>query len=312
MHQMATVAVVGLGRIGSIFAAHLIDSGENDLVCCVRGSLDHLTVEGSYGRLTVSPRCINDPKLSDRVDWVLLATKTQDTASAAPWLDRLCGPGTVVVVLQNGVEQEKRVAPLAASASILPSLVYCNARSLDRGHIRHTCPERDLLIPACRSADAFMKLFENTAISVETHPDFTTASWHKFLINVVANPLTAISGRGLEVFRDGRMERLAIKILEEATEVGRRCGADFGPDEPEKLLKWMAKYPGDTITSMLQDRRAGRPLEFEALNATVVRLGRQFGIPTPANEIITTLLESMSGRFPESTFPEIEKPGEEE
>jgi 2-dehydropantoate 2-reductase len=294
IESVTAVAVVGLGSIGTVFAAHLIAAGKHEVMCCVRAPFESLTVEGEYGRIEVEPVCLTDPALAKPVDWLLLATKSQDTASTAPWLDRLCVAETVVVVLQNGVEQEKRVGAISGPATILPSVVFSNARKLARGHIRHLCPERDLLVPASPVGSAFAELFNGTRLIVNPDSGFITSSWQKFLVNVVANPLTAISGRGIEVFRGGAMEELALAILREAAAVGRSCGAKFGPDIAESTLKWMSKYPGDTGTSMLQDRRDGRPLELEALNGTVVRLGRQLGIPTPVNQIICTLLGSMS------------------
>jgi 2-dehydropantoate 2-reductase len=81
------------------------------------------------------------------VDWVLLATKAQQTPQAGPWLARLCLPGTVVVVLQNGVDHVERVAPLAVGATVLPALVYVVAvERLARGRVVHCRGRR--VVPA--------------------------------------------------------------------------------------------------------------------------------------------------------------------
>lgn len=250
-------------------------------------------MEGAYGSIAITPTFALEPSALEPVDWVLLATKTQDTPGTAPWLKRLCGPHTVLAVLQNGVDQVERATPFAGPAEVLPTVVYANASRLPEGRIRHLCPESDLLVPATRAGNSLSQLFEGTPLLVKTEPEFTTSSWQKFLVNVVANPLTAISNRGIEVFRGGAMEDLAFAILSEAVEVGRACGAKFGPETAKASLQWMSKYPGDTITSMLQDRRDGRPLESAALNGTVVRLGLKHRIPTPVNQSIFALLQSI-------------------
>jgi 2-dehydropantoate 2-reductase len=293
MTFVATVAVVGVGSIGTIFAAHLISAGNHKVTCCIRSPLDRLTVEGAYGRLDVSPLCITNPDDTPVADWVLFATKAQDTPSAAPWLRALCGPDTTVVVLQNGVEHEKNLTQFSGPARVLPSVVFSNAKKLGRGHVRHLCPERDLLVPAGTSGVALTELFAGTKLIVESDEDFVSTSWRKFLLNLVANPITAITGRGLEVFQDPAVEHLALGMLREAMEIGRQCGARLDFDAETVLMNWMSRYPGDTGTSMLQDRREGRPLEVDALTGTVVRLGRELGIPTPVNQIICTLLEAM-------------------
>jgi ketopantoate reductase len=46
---------------------------------------------------------------------------------AAPWLTRLCGPRTVVVV-QNGIDQADRVAPLGLPGPVLPAIASISAQ----------------------------------------------------------------------------------------------------------------------------------------------------------------------------------------
>src|SRR5690349_6715347 len=115
-NQRQSVAVVGLGSIGGIAAACLADAARHDVTGCARKPLAGLTLERPGGTVTPPLRLIADPAEAKPVDWVLVATKTQDTAGAAPWLARLCTPHTRVAVLQNGIDHVERVAPLAQGA----------------------------------------------------------------------------------------------------------------------------------------------------------------------------------------------------
>ena len=81
-----------------------------------------------------------------RADWVLLAVKAHQTAGAAPWLDALAGPGTTVVVLQNGVEQRELVEPLAHGAAVLPAIVWVPAEVVAPGRVRQRGPV-ELTVP---------------------------------------------------------------------------------------------------------------------------------------------------------------------
>jgi 2-dehydropantoate 2-reductase len=283
-----------LGSIGSIFTAHLIASARHRIFSCVRTPVDCVRVEGDYGLIEAQPQCITDPASIEPVDWVFLATKSQDTAGAAGWLERLCSPGARVAVLQNGVDQERRVRPYCGPSKVLATVVYANGKKLGPHHIRHLCPADDLLVPACEHGQALEALFEGSLLRVRTDPEFVTATWQKFLANLVANPLTALTNRNIEVVRGGEMEQLALGILREAAAIGRARGAKLPSDAAEQTLAWMSRYPGDTGTSMLQDRRDGRPLEIEALTGTVVRLGEELNIATPLNRAIRALLTSIS------------------
>jgi 2-dehydropantoate 2-reductase len=291
--SVASIAVVGLGSIGTIFAAHLQAAGRHRVFSCVRAPVDCLTVDGEYGRVEASPECFLDPAATPEAEWVLLATKAQDTPAAAPWLDRLCRPNTVVAVLQNGIDHEIQAAPFCGPAKVLPTVVYANGKKLAPHHIRHLCPAEDLVVPNNEEGRALTKLFEKTLLRVKVETDFAASRWRKFLANLVANPLTALTGRGIEVVRSGEMEHLALGILHEAVAVGRSSGVVLAEDAPAQTLQWMSRYPGDTGTSMLQDRRDGRALEIGALNGSIVRLGVQLGVPTPLNRAVCALLEAV-------------------
>jgi 2-dehydropantoate 2-reductase len=290
---MPSIAVVGLGSIGTIFAAHLIAAGRHKVFSCVRSTVDRVRVEGEYGLIEAEPHCIIDPDRAEPVDWVLLATKSQETDGAGEWLGRLCGPQTRVVVLQNGVDQERRVSPFCGQGRAVPTVVYANGRKIAPHCIRHLCPGDDLILRRDEDGHAAAWIFDGSLLRVRTEKDFITASWQKFMANLVANPLTALTNRNIEVVRGGEMEQLALGILCEAAEVGRAAGANLPVDAGERTLTWLARYPGDTGTSMLQDRRDGRPLEIDALTGTVIRLGEEHEIPTPINRAIRALLISI-------------------
>lgn len=291
--MMQSIAVVGLGSIGTIFSAHLIAAGRHQVISCVRSPADCIRVEGDYGLIEAEPLCATQPASVGAVDWVLLAVKAQDTANASAWLQHLCGPDTRVAVLQNGIDQVNRVAPYCNGSRVVPTVVYANGRKIATHRIRHLCPGDDLIVPESDDGISLTHLFEGSLLRVRTEADFITASWQKYLANLVANPLTALTNRNIEVLRGGEMEQLSLGILREAAQIGRAMGANLPLDAAEQTMRWMSRYPGDTGTSMLQDRRDGRPLELDALTGTVIRLGAQLHIPTPLNCAVRALLTSI-------------------
>jgi 2-dehydropantoate 2-reductase len=111
------VAVVGPGAIGLSFGAAAAQAGQ-EVVVCARRPVPEAIAARRPGAATIEVRAsvVLDPAHAPAgVDLVLLAVKAHQTAGAAGWLARLCGAGTVVAVLQNGVEQRELVAPLAGS-----------------------------------------------------------------------------------------------------------------------------------------------------------------------------------------------------
>jgi 2-dehydropantoate 2-reductase len=53
----------------------------------------------------------------------------------------------------------------------------------------------------------------------------------------------------------------------------------------------METFPPDMRASMANDRAAGNRLELDWLAGKVVSLGREHGVPTPANEAVYAILK---------------------
>ena len=289
-----SVAIVGMGGIGGVVAGCLRDADRVDVIGCGKVPLDHLVVERPEGTVDVPLRTLADPASAHVVDWVLLATKAHQTASTAPWLARLCGPGTRVATLQNGIAHAQRVAPFAGPARVVPAIVYYNGERLapDRVRLRHA-GQYDLAVADDADGRDFAALLEGTPLRVMLAADVGTLFWRKLLLNVVANPLTALTLRRQEVLRRDDMQQLGLALLREAVAVARADGAQLADDEPERALATLLTYPPDAGTSMYFDRLAGRSFEVDALTGAVVDAGERLGVPTPLNRAMLTLLHAL-------------------
>jgi 2-dehydropantoate 2-reductase len=293
--QRTSVAVIGLGSVGGVVAGCVAHADRVAMVACVRRPLGRLTVERPEGAVEVTLAALTEPERATPVDWVLLATKAYQTASAGPWLGRLCGPSTRVAVLQNGIDHAARVAPFIGAATAVPVMVYFNGERLaeDRVRLRHG-GGTDLEVADDADGRAFARLLEGTPLSVQLAADFKTQAWRKLLINAVANPMTCLTLRRQEVLRRPDIHALCLEVLEEAVAVARADGARLEPDEPARAMATLLTFPPEVGTSMYFDRLAGRPLEVEALTGAIVAAGERLGIPTPLNGALLTLLRAVS------------------
>jgi 2-dehydropantoate 2-reductase len=127
----------------------------------------------------------------------------------------------------------------------------------------------------------------------ELAEDFVTQAWRKLVVNAIAG-LMVLAGRRAAVYRRDDISGLARALALETLAVARAEGADLGDEVADELLGWYADLPDDAGTSMLADREAGRPLEWDARNGVVARLGRRHGLPTPVSDVIVPLLAALS------------------
>jgi 2-dehydropantoate 2-reductase len=274
----------------------------SDVVACVREPLEDLTVERSGESIEVPLRTLTDPATATQVEWVLLCTKAHQTASAAPWLARLCGPATRVAVLQNGIDQAARLAPFVGAATVVPAIVYYNGERLGRGRVRYrSTGTHDLAVRDDADGRAFAELLDGTGLRILFSGDFATLGWRKLLINAVANPVTALTLQRQAVFRRADIHALCLEVLDEAVAVARADGAKLAPDEAERTMATLLTYAPELGTSMYFDRLAGRPFEIEALTGAIVAAGERLAIPTPLNGMFLTLLRAIGDAATENT-----------
>ena len=293
--QRQTVAVVGLGSIGGIAAACLAEAGRHDVIGCARKPIDTLTLERPGRTVTPPLPVITDPAEATPADWVLVVTKTQDTAAAAPWLARLCTRSTRVAVLQNGIDHVERVAPLANGATVVPVIVYYNGERLAPDRVRmRVAGDHDLAVPDDAGGRAFAALAAGTPLRVLVEPDFVTLKWRKLLLNAVANPITALTMQRQAVLRRPDVHALCLDALDETVKVARADGATLPDDEPRLAMERLLQFSPELGTSMYFDRMAGRSFEVEALSGAVVAAGERHGIATPLNRVFLALLRAIN------------------
>jgi 2-dehydropantoate 2-reductase len=287
---MARIAVIGPGAIGGTVAAWLAQSGAHSVTLCARTPLDHLEVETPLGPIRADPRVLTDPGAAEPVDWVLAATKTYDSPRAAAWLPGLVGTDTRVAVLQNGVEHRARFRGLVPDARIVPAIVDIPAERAAPGHILQRRPGTILVADG---QEDFAALFADTPIAVSTTADFVTAAWRKLAINC-AGIVNAITLRGAEVAHDEGSAEVMRALVAECVAVGRAEGADLPDTLPGEVVDHYRGMPGESLNSLHADRLAGRPMEIDARNGVIARLGERHGIATPLNRALAALLAASS------------------
>jgi 2-dehydropantoate 2-reductase len=277
-----------------VTAALLQQAGGHELLLCTRRPLSGISVETPDGLVNVHATFVSNPGDAFDVDWVIVATKAYDVAGAAKWLERLCSKGAPVAVLQNGVEHRERFAPYVAMEKILPVMVDCPAERQAPDRVRQR-GVMHLKVPDNALGRDFVGLFAGTTADATVVPDFLSVVWRKLCFNS-AGVLSALVLQPAGVVRGEALGEVALQIIHECAAVARAEGAQLEENVADVVLAAQRAAPADSINSMLADRQAGRPVEIDARNGVIVRLGRKHGIATPANSMAVALMEAMVQR----------------
>jgi 2-dehydropantoate 2-reductase len=242
-------------------------------------------------------------------DYVLVCTKSHGSPAAAADLSRhreILGDGGKIVLFQNGWGNAEIFAEHFPKDQIYSARVITGFSRPENNVVEVTVHADSIhlgslfasdLAPMAPLAEAITK----GGIPAEVVPEVGKDLWAKMLYNCALNPLGAIFGvpyGDLAEVSASReiMEALIGEIFAVMKAAGYRTHWST-PDEYravfyERLLPPTARH----VSSTLQDIRAKKSTEIEALSGAVVRLGEEVGVPTPTNATLYRMVKFMEAR----------------
>jgi len=308
------ICVVGAGAIGGVLAARL--AAVADVSVLARGATlsairdRGLRVVLPTGEKTVTPLAVAaDAAELGAQDFVIVAVKAQAMASVAAAVAALLGPSTAVLSTLNGVpwwfldgfggpaagRHLDSVDPGGAIASVLPAArviggtVHLSASSPAPGEVSWHGGSGLIVgelsgLPSPR-LDALAGALRAAGFDLTVSPRIRDDVWYKLWGNLTLNPICALTGASTGPALDDDLVRDFISAaMLEARAIGARIGCPIAQTPQDRHA--VTRKLGDFVPSMLQDARAGRPLELDALTGAVRELGVLTGVPTPCVDAI--------------------------
>ncbi|APR35909.1 oxidoreductase [Paraburkholderia sp. SOS3] len=290
--KCSRIALIGPGAIGTTVAAALHEVGRTPALFG-RTAHERLVLHFEGGSISVPGPVKTDPAdVAHEFDLVFVAVKSTQIETAAPWLAALCSEKTVVCVLQNGVEQQALFAPHVPGCPVLPSVVWFPAQREPDASVWLRAEPR-ITLPDTPHTGLVLAALRDTRCAVDVAADFTSLTWRKLLQNAVAG-LMVLTGRRSGMFSRADITALSLAYLRECLAVARAQGATLDDDVAQQIVDAFHRSPADLGTSILADRKAGRPLEWDSRNAVVQRRARLHGIATPISDFVVPLLAAAS------------------
>ena len=299
------VAVIGAGAVGCFFGGMLARAGHQVTLIGRPVHVDAfrksgLHFEGLKFNEQVPVEASTEAKAVSGARLVLFCVKSTDTDEAAAQIAPFLDAGSIVVNLQNGVDNTERIQA-RVSQPVIPAVVYVATEMAGPGHLKHH-GRGDLVIGALdgkismNSLEVTKNLFEAAGVPVVISDNVAGELWAKLVVNCAYNAISAIAqapygtiiaGAGIrEIMRD---------VVEEALAVAKASGVPMAPDMLARVYKIAEAMPAQ-YSSTAQDLARGKPTEIDHLNGYVVRQGEALGVPTPANRVLHALVKLIEAR----------------
>jgi len=301
------VAVMGAGAVGGYFGARLAGAS-NDVAFIARGPhlaalrRQGLTLESPQGNLHIRDALFTDD-LSQVgvVDLVLFCVKSYDTEATADKLASLIGDRTIILSLQNGVDNADKIAQRWGHKRTLAGVVYIGSQLLQPGKIKHSSGGRivfgELDGQVHESTRAVERVLSSARISCEVSKAIRNIQWRKLLWNAPFCAISCLTRTNVkEIVESESLTKLALDCMTEVREAAQAQAIDLDSALFEETLNF-SKSLGDFKPSMLQDLEAGKPLEYEAFNGIVVGLLDRIGKQAPTNQVFYGALKYLDKKI---------------
>ncbi len=313
------VCIFGAGAIGGYMGVKLAKAGA-DVSLVARGphlaamQEKGLTLIEEEGETTTVPVTASDDHAALGVqDYVIVTLKAHSVPPVVSKMAPLIGPNTTIVSGVNGVpwwyfhklegaHEGTRLDSVDPGNvqwngfgpdRVLGCVVYPAAEVIEPGVIKHIEGNRFSLGEPDGSksdrAQALSKILANAGLKAPVRPKLRDEIWVKLWGNLSFNPISALTHATLDVLcTDEGTRAVARNMMVEAQEIAERLGVKFPIDVDRRIAGGAAV--GAHRTSMLQDLDQGRPMEIDALVASVQELGRVTGVPTPTIDTVLGLI----------------------
>jgi 2-dehydropantoate 2-reductase len=299
------ILVMGAGAVGAYFGARLRAAGE-DLVLCARGEhlraiREHgLDIASIRGDLKIEINATDNPRDFAPYDLILFCVKAYDTDAAARAIEGCLKPGGAILTLQNGVENETKLAAIFGREAVMGGNARVGVEIVAPGKIVHLSTGQidfgELDGSESARAKEVAAVFQRAGILGQFSADIMTLRWDKLVWNGAMNTVATLTRRRVgEILDDRESMKLLRALMKEIVDVARAEGAQISYDRIDTYIEHSQKNLRALKTSTQQDLEHGKALEYEALSGAVVRAARRHGISVPANETVYALMRLLDG-----------------
>ena len=300
MSAIRTVAVLGAGAMGCLFAARLAETGVDVVVVDVdpvrlatirKGGI---ALSDDFGSRTVAVRAALASDLHDVPDLIILFTKGMHSAAALASVAHLRRGQPAALTLQNGIGNAELLAAAFGADRVVMGTALIPA-DLTGPNAVNTHGFASICLGSMTTRGAGVAehvdaLLSQARFLVTRRADIVAAVWEKVAFNAALNAIAMIcevSNAGVD---NAPGRRIASAVARETVAVAAADGISLDLDGILASVDAALREHRNHKASMLHDREAGRPSEIETINGAIARQGIRLGVPTPVCDTLSDLV----------------------
>ncbi len=302
------IAILGAGAMGCLYGAYL--SRENEVIMLDRKpekvdginkkGITVIEEDGSSNDFT-NVKAYLSGKCNEIVDLVIVFVKAPQTIDALLMNVKSFSPSTIVMTLQNGSGNDKKIAKYVPKNKIIIGTSKHNSNTVGLATVKHS--GHGVTTIGTNADDneypnKIKEVFDKSGIETEVSDDIQRIIWSKLFVNLSINTFTAITRSPIGSMIDNRYAwDFAEKLICEAVDVAEADGTYFSYMDVLNMVHYVCEDAGKGYSSMYQDVMNGRLTEVDTINGAVVEQAKLYNVSAPYNALIVDLIHAIEGAY---------------
>lgn len=304
------IAILGSGAMGCLFGAafhragctvtlvdvsqpHIDAINANGLELDTRAGVEHLPIPARLPADAAGP-----------FDLIVVFTKTFHTIGALEGIAHAIGPDTHLLSLQNGLGNDAKLAGFVPDAQVMVGASMLPSDLVGPGKVRSHGEGYSRLYPAFGGdpsvAEAVADALTRGGLPAQLDPAIHEAIWSKAIFNAAMNPLCALTRRTPGFLGASQEARATIRaVVEEGVAAAHANGRMIDAKPIHDLTQVSMTDHADHEASMLQDVKAGRRTEVDAINGAIVEAAEAKGLAAPVTRTLWHLVKLEEAKLAE-------------
>lgn len=236
----------------------------------------------------------------DEPELILVTTKAGDTLDAVAGVINQFAIDTPILLFQNGLGSQQAVAKRWPERPILAASTTEGANRPESGLLVHAGTGDTWVGPMTSPAKVTVRkavtMLATSGLNIHPETDIVQRLWQKLIINAGINPYTAIldcpNGKILDApLYQSTIDQLCLELsqlMDAAVRIRQT------PDALRERIEQVARNTAGNTSSMRADVQRGRQTEIDFINGYVAKLGKELGIETPVNQMLTERVQQLS------------------
>ncbi|EKO8668174.1 2-dehydropantoate 2-reductase [Staphylococcus pseudintermedius] len=305
---MKKIAIAGAGamggRIGSQikeagYDVKLIDMWEEHVNTINEKGLEIQTETDTY---TLEIPAVLPHQVNETFDLVIILTKSMQAKQMLRTLydNKAINEDTALLSMMNGLGHGDRLSVIVPKTQIFLAVTMWTAGLRGPGQLllegQGSIEFQRADGQADERTERINQVFNDAKLNAKISDNVFKSIWSKATLNSVLNPLCTILDKTINEFSQYEKARDIVEpLIEEIVAVAEARGVSLSA--AALLDKIEAAYPNEAqglhYPSMHQDLYNGRYTEIDYLNGQIAKYGRELGIATPNNEMLTHLIHEL-------------------